>query len=158
MATAEKKSKQASGGGILGAIFVIATITTIAVGAGIGTAWLVQTIKPAGNTIEIETPSLTFEPGIVSRSIAPVIASLAGPTKAWIRIEFSVLLPTDLAVSDHLAGLIAQDALAYVRTVSLNQVDTPFGLAFLREDIEERVKIRTEGRAKGVLFRTLVIE
>lgn len=148
----------AKSSGIFGSILIVLMITAMSAGAGIGTAWLVQSAKPAAIPVEVDSLGPMFDTGIVTRTIAPVIGSLAGPKKAWIRLEFAVLLPPDLAKSDALAGLIAQDALAYIRTVPLEQVDTPSGLLFLREDIEERVLIRTEGKSKGVLFRTLVIE
>jgi flagellar protein FliL len=150
--------KVTKGSGLLGSILVVVFITAMAAGAGVGTAWLVQAVRPANTSIAKDTHGPIFDMGLVTRTIAPVIGSLAGPKKAWIRLEFAVLLPPDLAKSDELAGLIAQDTLAYVRTVPLDQVDTPSGLWFLREDIEERVKVRTDGKAKGVLFRSLVIE
>ena len=57
-----------------------------------------------------------------------------------------------------LAEEIHQDIMAYMRTVSLQQVQGPRGFQYLREDLEERVDLRSEGRVTNVMFRTFVIE
>jgi flagellar FliL protein len=48
--------------------------------------------------------------------------------------------------------------LAYLRTVSLQQIEGPRGFQYLREDLRERVKLRSEGRVNDLLLRTFVIE
>ena len=53
---------------------------------------------------------------------------------------------------------IHQDILAYVRTVSLQQIEGPRGFQYLRDDIQERVDLRSAGRVSKVMFRTFVIE
>ena len=57
-----------------------------------------------------------------------------------------------------LAEEIHQDIMAYMRTVSLQQVQGPRGFQYLREDLQERVDLRSEGRVTNVMFRTFVIE
>jgi flagellar FliL protein len=156
---ADTPSRNVKDGGLVASIFVVAIITGLAVGAGVATAWYIQQFKPLGDgPAAVVTPGPLLDPSVVARVVPPIIANLAGPRKAWIRIEFSVLLPPDLAKSDELANVIAQDTLAYVRTVPLDYIDSALGLAFLREDLEERVQIRTQGKSRGVLFRTLVVE
>ncbi|MNU00034.1 Flagellar basal body-associated protein FliL [compost metagenome] len=53
---------------------------------------------------------------------------------------------------------IHQDILAYLRTVSLQQIEGPRGFQYLKDDIQERVDLRSEGRVSKVMFRTFVIE
>ena len=53
---------------------------------------------------------------------------------------------------------VHQDIMAYLRTVSLQQVEGPRGFQYLKDDLQERVDLRSEGRVSKVMFRTLVIE
>jgi flagellar FliL protein len=48
--------------------------------------------------------------------------------------------------------------MSYLRTVSLQQIEGPRGFQYLRDDLRERVKLRSEGRVNDILFRTFVIE
>ena len=48
--------------------------------------------------------------------------------------------------------------MAYLRTVSLQQIEGPRGFQHLREDLKERVTIRSDGRVSNLLFRTFLIE
>ena len=53
---------------------------------------------------------------------------------------------------------VHQDIMAYLRTVSLQQIQSARGFEYLRDDIKERAELRSEGRVKDVMFRTFVVE
>jgi flagellar protein FliL len=57
-----------------------------------------------------------------------------------------------------LAEEIHQDIAAYLKTVSLQQIQGPRGFQYLRDDIQERVDLRSDGRVTNVMFRTFVIQ
>lgn len=86
----------------------------------------------------------------------PITTNLAYPSQSWIRLELALVFkgPPDA----QLAQAIHQDILAYIRTVSLQQIEGARGLQYLRDDIQERVDLRSEGRVSKVIFRTFVIE
>lgn len=92
--------------------------------------------------------------GIVT--LDPITTNLAYPSQNWIRLEIALVFkgPPDA----QLAQSIHQDILSYVRTVSLQQIEGARGLQYLRDDIQERVDLRSEGRVSKVMFRTFVIE
>jgi flagellar FliL protein len=90
-------------------------------------------------------------------TVPTILTNLAGQRHEWVRVELSVLLPPDSA-NEALAAIIAQDTVAYLKTVAPSQIDGPGGLSQLRSEIEDRVRIRTSGKSRGVLLRTLVIE
>jgi flagellar FliL protein len=48
--------------------------------------------------------------------------------------------------------------MTYIRTVSLQQIEGPRGFEYLKDDIQERVDLRAQGRVSRVMFRTFVIE
>ena len=85
-----------------------------------------------------------------------VTTNLSYPSDNWIRIEVS--LEFTGAVDEDLARDIHQDMMSYLRTVSLQQIEGPRGFQYLREDLRERVRLRSEGRINDLLFRTFVIE
>ncbi|MBB4567321.1 flagellar basal body-associated FliL family protein [Rhizobium leucaenae] len=86
----------------------------------------------------------------------PITTNLAYPSQNWIRLEIALMFKGK--PDAQLAEAIHQDILAYVRTVSLQQVEGPRGFQYLRDDIQERVDLRSEGRVSKVMFRTFVIE
>jgi flagellar protein FliL len=88
--------------------------------------------------------------------LEPITTNLAYPSENWVRMEVALLFKDKPDVA--LAEDIHQDILAYLRTVSLQQIEGPRGFEYLKEDIQERVDLRSEGRVSKVLFRTFVLE
>ncbi|ARO28685.1 flagellar basal body-associated protein FliL [Rhizobium sp. NXC14] len=88
--------------------------------------------------------------------LEPITSNLAYPSENWVRLEVALLFngPPDVKVAED----IHQDILAYVRTVSLQQIEGPRGFQYLKDDIQERVDLRSQGRVSKVMFRTFVIE
>ncbi|MCO5157673.1 MAG: flagellar basal body-associated FliL family protein [Aquamicrobium sp.] len=88
--------------------------------------------------------------------LEPVTTNLAGPTETWVRLELALVFADkpDLVV----AQTVQQDILAYLRTVKFHQVEGPSGFQHLKSDIEERAAIRSEGKVRSVLIRTLLFE
>ncbi len=88
--------------------------------------------------------------------LEPITTNLAYPSENWIRLEVALAFkgPPEMP----LAESIHQDILAYMRTVSLQQIEGPRGFQYLRDDIQERVDLRSQGKVAKVMFRTMVIE
>jgi flagellar FliL protein len=57
-----------------------------------------------------------------------------------------------------MAGEIRQDVLAYLRTLSLAQIQGPSGLLHLREDLNERVKLRSKGVIQELVLESLIVQ
>ena len=89
-------------------------------------------------------------------ALEPITTNLSYPSDNWIRVEVSLVFTNE--PDDAIADQINQDILAYLRTVSLQQIEGPRGFQYLREDLRERVKLRSEGRVNDLLLRTFVIE
>ncbi|QSZ55856.1 flagellar basal body-associated FliL family protein [Rhizobium sp. ZX09] len=86
----------------------------------------------------------------------PITTNLAYPSTNWVRLEVALMFKGPVEVG--LAEDIHQDIIAYVRTVSLQQLEGPRGFQYLKDDIQERVDLRSQGRVSKVMFRTFVIE
>ncbi len=102
-----------------------------------------------------EVPHIsTLANGIVL--LDPITSNLAYPSDNRLRLEVALMFKDAPDVA--LAEEIHQDIMAYMRTVSLQQVQGPRGFQYLRDDLQERVDLRSEGRVTNVMFRTFVIE
>lgn len=93
------------------------------------------------------------------RKLAPIVANLAAPEGARVRIEASLIVG-DLGEEEAmlLTSRIGEDVLAYVRTVPLAQLEGASGLKYLREDLNERALIRSGGKVRELVIETLVMQ
>lgn len=92
--------------------------------------------------------------GIVT--LAPITTNLAAPDDVWVRMELAAVFEgaPDPAVAD----AVHQDLIAFLRTVKLHQIEGASGYQHLKADMEERAAIRSEGKVKALLVRTLLFE
>jgi flagellar protein FliL len=113
--------------------------------------------KPAEGGAEKDEglPKLaTEENGIVQ--LEPITTNLAFPTDRWIRLEVAVLFKDKPDAK--LAETIHQDIAVYLRTVSLQQIEGPRGFQYLKEDLQERADMISEGKVSRLMFRTFLIQ
>jgi flagellar FliL protein len=89
-------------------------------------------------------------------ALAPITTNIASPADTWIRMEVSVVY--DAPQLPAMAEDILQDLLALVRTLKMHQIDGASGYQHLKADLEERASIRSQGHAKQILIRTLLLE
>lgn len=101
-----------------------------------------------------EAEEAVVRPNLVE--LEPITTNLSYPSDKWVRVEVALLYrgEPDQYVTDR----INEDILAYLRTVSLQQIEGPRGFQYLRDDLAERARLRSEGKVTDVLFRTFVIE
>jgi flagellar protein FliL len=86
----------------------------------------------------------------------PITTNLAYPSNNWVRLEVALAFNgvPDMPVAES----VHQDIMSYLRTVSLQQIEGPRGFQYLRDDIQERASLRSQGKVARVMFRTFVIE
>lgn len=88
--------------------------------------------------------------------LEPITTNLAFPTDRMVRLEVAVLFKDK--PDPKLAETIHQDIAVYLRTVSLQQIEGPRGFQYLKEDLEERADMISEGKVSRLLFRTFLIQ
>jgi flagellar protein FliL len=128
-----------------------------AVGALVGAAF--ETLRPAfreargANGAQVPSePSTIFD-------IPPIVTNLGAPDTTWIRLEGSIVFdPRTLPHPEAVAAMIGGDTLAFLRTVTLKQLEGPVGLQSIREDLNERAATRSGGRVREFVIRTLVVQ
>jgi flagellar FliL protein len=91
--------------------------------------------------------------------LPPVITNLGSPQDIWVRFEGSIVFdPKTLPHPEAIAAEIGDDFLAYLRTVSLKQLEGPIGLQNIRQDLKERAATRSGGKVRELVIRTLVVQ
>lgn len=85
-----------------------------------------------------------------------ITTNLAYPSENWVRLEVSLVF-AEMA-DEAMAQTIHQDIIAYLRTVSLQQIEGARGFQHLKEDLTERAALRSQGKVASLMFRTFVIE
>ncbi len=90
------------------------------------------------------------------KQLEPIIANLAFPAESLVRLEVSLIFGDN--VDEAVAAAVQEDIIAYMRTVSLQQIQGPRGFSYLRDDLKERAKLRSQGKVADLVFRTFVIE
>jgi flagellar FliL protein len=151
-------------GGSLWLISVV-VLTLFGVGGGwfIGTEIVAMT-KAADSPKPKEqapTPQSTYSGDIVVKELPPIVTNLFVPEGAWIRLQTSIVydkktIPeSDINV---MSAHIADDILAFVKTLSAPQIQGASGLQHLREDLNERASLRSDGHVKELIIETLVIQ
>ncbi|MBB4183993.1 flagellar basal body-associated FliL family protein [Sinorhizobium terangae] len=150
-------------------VMTIAALAVVTVVAG-GGGWLVGQLlappPPAEKTEAVAevAPNATGTEGVPKIAteangvvqLEPITTNLAYPAENWVRLE--VALQFNGIPDVALAEQIHQDIAAYLKTVSLQQIQGPRGFQYLRDDIQERVDLRSDGRVTNVMFRTFVIQ
>jgi flagellar FliL protein len=89
----------------------------------------------------------------------PVVTNLAAPPDVWVRVEGALLFEgKTLPHGEALAGQIASDILAFMRTQTLQQIQGVAGLQHLRQDLNERVITRSDGHVREFIIKSLVVQ
>lgn len=153
-----------SRGSVVQSIGAFAVLTLVAAGSGtllglhlVGSVEDAMKNKPAEEQAPL--PEARYATGTSLLKVPPVIANLAAPQDVWVRVEASIVVAEEEIQSpDVLAGEIAEDILAYLRTVSLEQIEGPSGLLHLKEDLNDRVAIRSEDQVRELIIETLVVQ
>ncbi len=167
-----EEAQPANGSRKSGPVMLIAGVVILTL-VGAGGGWAVGTmIAPKGPASEVRHEEVAADgagegkkeeglPRISTEAngvvlLEPITTNLAYPTENWIRLEVALAFkgPPELPLAED----IHQDILAYMRTVSLQQIEGPRGFQYLKDDLEERVDLRSQGKVAKVMLRTFVIE
>lgn len=90
--------------------------------------------------------------------LTPIITNLSLPAGTYVRLEGNLLVEKDAGDTKVLAAKVSEDIIALLRSMSLSEIQGANGLAHLRDDINDRVRVRSEGKARELIISTLVME
>ena len=98
-------------------------------------------------------------PGPSLVDLPPIVTNLANPSDTWVRLEAAIVFdPKGLPHPDVVAAEIATDELAYLRTISVQELQGPIGLENIRQDLRDRALVRSNGKIIDLLLKTLVLQ
>ncbi len=166
MADALKKaSKGGTKEGSGFAAFLLAFLILSAMAAGAGAGFAFKFLPDAGPTAasgrgapadaDMHEPPKT----LAVHDLPPIITNLKAPYDTWIRLEASIIFdPKAVKSPEATAAIMADDILAYLGTVTLDQLQGPLGLIAFRQEIADRVAARSNRQINEVVLRTLVVQ
>jgi flagellar protein FliL len=145
---------------------IIAIIVLTVVGAGGGAALGLKIASSMNTPPELSPKSdeakkavSPYGGDIEVRELPAVVTNLAAPEDARVRLQASIVYDRK-AVSNAniLAAEIGGDVLTFMRSSTLSQLQGASGLLHLREDLNERAVIRSNGEVKEFIIEALVIQ
>ncbi|MGE5510120.1 MAG: flagellar basal body-associated FliL family protein [Bacteroidota bacterium] len=148
--------------GLLG--FIVAMlVATVVAGVGGGIFGMYGIAATGGAESKAEKPDekakAPFGPGLNMKPLSPIITNLAEPRGTWIRLEAAVVLEGVPQKEENvLVGRVGEDIVAFLRTVSLAQIEGANGFQHLREDLTERARLRSGGSVRELVIQSLVVE
>ena len=144
-------------------IGIMAILTALGVGSGglLGLHLRGKMDSAAQSKVESAGASLkgAYPPTMGLKPLPPIVANLSGSERSWIRIEAALIMEGDQsAEAKLLATQITEDIIAFLRTVPLTQIQGASGFQHLREDLNERARVRSGGKVQDVIIQALIIE
>jgi flagellar FliL protein len=151
--------KAAAKGSLKGSLIELAIVVALGACAGAAFEALRAGAPPrADGRAESSASAPPPQPSTIV-DLPPIVTNLGAPQDTWVRLEGSIIFdPRTMPHPEAVAGQIGDDILAYLRTVSLRQLEGPIGLENIREDLSERAAIRSDGKVRGFVIRTLVVQ
>lgn len=146
-------------GSARGSLIELAIVVCLGVCVGAAfEAWRPVAAPGPVKPVEASAAAPQAEPSTIF-DLQPIVTNLGAPQDTWIRLEGSIIFdPRTLPHPEAVAGQIGDDILAYLRTVSLHQLEGPIGLENIRQDLNERAATRSGGKVRAFVIRTLVVQ
>lgn len=153
----------ATKGGLMGVLIPVVVLTVLAAGGGglIGTQIVAAARRAAAPEAgKLATAAPTPESPTSLRELQPVVTNLAGADKdSWIRLQAAIVYDkVDAPQIEVLSAKVGNDILAVMRTLTIADLQGASGLELLREDLNERASIRSDGHIKELIIEMLVVQ
>lgn len=157
------KPRRKAGGRNIILVLLLLTVVAAAAGGGVG-LYLASTVEKAFEEKERAKPKKV--PGEIIygndarlQQLDPIVTNLASPSSTWIRLEASIVFRNgSLEAPLVTAAEVRQDLMSYLRTLPLSQFEGPSALQHLREDLNERVALRTDNRVRELVIGMIVVQ
>lgn len=167
----DKAAPPKKGGGVMSTVLAMVIITGLGVGAG--GLFGIQAAQKLGPHAKPAPPPPAHDahaadhkddkdknkekkkgPQLVA--LPNMVTNLASPEKVWIRIEASAMIEAENP--EKLAAELAEDIVAYLRTMTLDQVQGASGYQYMKEDLDERARLRGQGKVRDLVLQSFIVE
>jgi flagellar FliL protein len=145
------------------AALLVVTGLGIGVGGLFGLLLMPKMEKPAASA-KAEAPSgalvkSRYPANVNLRALPPIVTNLAAPEKTWVRLEASLVMEGEqTSEANVLAAQISEDLVAFLRTVRLAQIEGASGFQHLREDLSDRIRVRSGGKVRDLVVQSFIVE
>lgn len=93
------------------------------------------------------------------RELAPIVANLAPPERSWVRLQAAIVFdPLVLPHPEALMADLMSDSNAYLRTVSVAELEGADGLRRLQDALNARAATRAQGKLEEFVIESLVVQ
>ncbi|MBX9589508.1 MAG: flagellar basal body-associated FliL family protein [Hyphomonadaceae bacterium] len=157
---------QAPAAGPTVASLIMAMVVLTGLSVGVGGMFGLQVLSKIGrqppasktDTKGGEAVKGRFSDKATLHALSPIVTNLASPERTWIRLEASIVIDGEGVEAKGLAASITEDTIAYLRTLSLPLIEGASGLLHLREELNDRTRIRSGGKVRDLIIHTLIVE
>jgi flagellar protein FliL len=154
-------AETAAGSGWVGTVVPVAALTLLAVaGGGMTGKLIVSRVRPAIVAGDIAAGKVSPYGGETEVKELPVIlTNLADAAHTEVRLQASIVYRKKAVENPSvLMGQISDDLVAFLKTLSVEQIQGASGLQNLRDDLNERAAVRSQGIVREIIIETLVVQ
>lgn len=152
-----------------GLVLALLILAVIGGGAGAGFAVVFLQAKPevaapatatlTEKRVENDNPQTSrFPADAVEVALDPIVTSIGPNDKPKMRLEASMIVNKNGASSQVLKKEVAEDIIAFLKSVTMADISGSRGFQNLREDLDDRARIRGRGMVFGLLISGFVFE
>ena len=138
-----------------------AFLTVLAVAAGLGLGvHLVRYAQVADAAQQQDTAAAGESVPRTSRlyRLKPIVTNLTEPADVWLRLDAAIVFEDEMPNSEIVSAEISEDLLAFLKTLKVGQLEGATQLQHLREDLRDRVAIRSGGDVRDLIIESLVVQ
>ncbi len=142
-------------------IVTVAVLTVLAaVGGGlVGKLMVVKLQQAAAPAPEPAKPAMAYTGDTEVRELPATVTNLADPPEMRVRLQVAVVYNKKAIENPNLmAAQVSDDLVAFLKTLTVGQLQGASGLQNLREDLNERAAVRSQGKVREVVIETLVVQ
>ncbi len=140
---------------------ILVGLSLIGGGAGAGFGfYLTSQAAAMGKDAKPATDAAASQTAIANvRELPPVITNLDQTSDTWVRLQAAIVFDSaKVEKPDVMATEISSDILGFMQTLSVAQISGSAGLQHLREDLNDRAIVRSEGRVRELVIESLVLQ
>jgi flagellar protein FliL len=142
------------------AFMIVLTLIAGAGGAAFGlylTSQAKAMLGPVATATEAPNPPHIENANV--RDLPPIITNMGQTSETWVRLHAAIVFDSaSVEKPDVLAAEIASDILGFLQTLSVSQLSGPSGLQHLREDLNDRAIVRSDGRVHELVIESVVVQ
>ena len=158
-ATISPKTAGAKPAGKANLIVTLGALTVLAaLGGGLVGKLIIARLKPAPAVVE-PTKAAQLASDTEVRELPAIVTNLDDPPEMRVRLQVAIVYAKKAVENPTiLSAQICDDLVAFLKTLSIKQLQGASGLQNLREDLNERASVRSEGKVTEVVIEALVVQ